>query len=537
MAITLLSPPAEAIPREEALDMGLSNDDAYAYSLKKKAADGTGDAVALLEEALENAPDSPGFYFSLAGAKFPSVTKSVELFVEGVKAYGRSFWWKTSILTLVIEALLFSIAIALTLVALIRLPRDLSLLTHNINEKKALLILPLIVFPMALLGPLPFVAGVLMLVSIYMKRASKAVAILALLLVALSPVWTVALGKLVSVSNPTVRAVVDVNEGRDNSLALVTLAGKEDFASRFSYAIALKRTGRAEAAAEIFQALIDERADYRLYNNLANAYVAMDRRDLAKAAYLKSIEKGESVINLYNLSQIYRDELDFESGDKYFKQAQALNTEMVSQYAARSSSHYNRLVIDETLTFSEIKKMALTSNVTNSVRGFPNGTIIPAALAGFLILLSLLSGKLVSKRAFRCKNCGRVACLDCAENDKICMDCKGKMAEDSDTSPKARVKRMLHANKQKERQMAVIRGLSFTPPGIAQIYSGRVFSGFVYLWFFSFSVLIIVLNPFMSTGLAGCDHSWIKFVVIPLVLFVYYISIMTTNRRLDRGWL
>ena len=40
----------------------------------------------------------------------------------------------------------------------------------------------------------------------------------------------------------------------------------------------------------------------------------------------------------------------------------------------------------------------------------------------------------------------------------------------------------LQANKLKDKQMIVIRGLSFAPPGIAQMYSGRLFAGFVYMW-------------------------------------------------------
>jgi len=347
----------------------------------------------------------------------------------------------------------------------------------------------------------------------------------------------VVVGKVASVTNPVVRALVDVNEGRDNTLSLDTLGAREDFASTFSYAVALKREGRAEEAVGILDRLIEENTDHRLYNNLGNVYVAMGRRDLAKAAYLKAIEQGESVTTLYNLSQIYRDELNFENGDKYFKQAQGISKARVSVFTARNAKHYNRMVFDETLTFEELKSVALKSETRNSVRGFPNGTVIPAGLAAAMLVLFVILDKTLANRAFRCKNCGKVACALCAEGDKMCADCQSKLAEDDNSSPKSRVRRMLQANRQKDKQMTIIRGLAFTPPGIAQVYSGRLLSGFIYMWLFSFAIIILVLDPFMSTGLAGGSHGWLWLIMAPLIVLVYYVSITTVNRRLDKGWL
>lgn len=538
LLLGFMAPRAFALPRDAALDKGLTNDDAYAYALQMNSLTaGSDEALGMLEEALNNAPDSPGFYFTLSVAKFPSVVKSFDLFVEGMKAYNRSFWWRLSLIALILEAALISAAIALTAAALLRFPRDLPLISHDINEHKAQILLPLLIMPLALLGPLPFVAGVLFLVGMHMKRSNKLVAYLALLFIALAPLWTDFVGKTASLTNPVVRAVVDVNEGRDNTLALSTLAGREDFPSMFSYAIALKREGRAEEAVELLQGLIETHTDHRLYNNLGNAYVAIDRRDLAKTVYLKAIEQGRSVTTLYNLAQIYRDELDYENGEKYFNQAQQMNKAQVSDYTARTAKHYNRMVFDETLTFREITTAAWGSDVRNSVRGFPMGTVIPAGVAGGLLVLFMILGKLMPSSAFRCKNCGKVACHACAESEKMCMACQGKLSEAEDASPQSRVKRMLHANQQKTRQMTIIRVLSFLPPGIAQTYSGRLLSGFLYMWFFGFGVAVLVLDPFMSTGLAGNSHGWLWLLMAPMLLLVYYVSILTVSRRLDRGWL
>jgi tetratricopeptide (TPR) repeat protein len=316
------------------------------------------------------------------------------------------------------------------------------------------------------------------------------------------------------------------------------LGEREDFVSRFSYAIALKREGRAEEAVGIFEQLIEENGSSRLYTNLGNAYVAADRRDLAKTAYLNALKQGGSVATLYNLAQIYRDELDYENGDKYFKDAQTQDKALVSEYTARHSSHFNRIVVDETLDRSEIVREALKVQAANSVKVFTNGPLtVPAGIAAALIVLfALLDGKGVAL-GFRCKNCGAVACEICADNTKMCGDCKGQLSEQDDASPQARVRRMLQANRQKEKHMAVIRALSFAPPGVPQIFSGRLFSGMVFLWLFAFSITLLVHDPFMTTGLAGGSHGWLWMLAVPIILLLYYISFVTVNRRLDRGWL
>ena len=47
----------------------------------------------------------------------------------------------------------------------------------------------------------------------------------------------------------------------------------------------------------------------------------------------------------------------------------------------------------------------------------------------------------------------------------------------------------------------------------------------------------MVLDPLLGTGMGEFSHTWVKAVFIPLVLLIYYLSFITVNRRLDRGWL
>jgi len=536
--LVFLTAAVSAAPREAAVERGLMNDDPYARHLIESAGGVKGsEARELMQQVRDSAPDTPGFYFALARVSLPSMVDSFGYFMEGFKAYGRSFWWQVSFAVLLSVSLLVSASIALTLTAIIRFFRDLPLLAHDINERKALLLVPLIALGYMVLGPLCIAGGLLFIICLYKKRSSKALVYIALLLVMLSPLWTRALDRALSLTNVKARAIVAVNEGRDNSLALQSLAGEKDFESRFSYALAVKRETGALEATVLLEELIKENPDPRLYTNLGNAYVVMERMDLAKTSYLKAVSSGGSVTTLFNLAQIYRHELDYENGDKYYNEAQALDQAKISEFAARMGGRNKLLVMDEVLTAKEVAKVVLKSPVTNSVMPFPYGAEIPAGYALFLFVLFLaLSGKL-GGRAYVCKDCGDVACQDCSGDTKLCMECISKLSDEGDVSPQARIKRMLQASKRKEKLMAVIRGLSFTPPGIAQAYTGRVFSAFMYMWIISFSVTVVLLNPFMGTGLSGGSHGWITLVVTPLVLITYYVSIVTVNRRLDRGWL
>ena len=528
---------ANAVPRQEAVARGLVNDDPYAYHLFESSREPGADARGLLEEAIENAPNTPGFYFALSRAALPSLVDSFSYFVTGVKAYGMSFWWQLSLLTFMAVALVVSASISLLVVALMRFFRDLPLLSHDINEKKALMLVPLLLMGYMVLGPLCIAGGLLFMICLYKKRSHKALVYLALLIVILSPLWSRTLETALSFSNAKARAVVAVNEGRDNTLAIQVLADEDVFSSRFTYALAVMREGGAEGSIALYDALIKDSSDPRLYNNLGNAYVAIGRRDLAKTAYLKAVQSGGSVTTLFNLAQIYRDELDYDKGNKYFDQAQAKDKARVSEFAARMGTTGKLHVADDVLTPKEVISVVMDSPVVNAVMPFNFGSEIPAGYALFLFLLFFLfSGKL-GGHAFNCKDCGDVSCPECSRDNKLCEDCHAKLAGDDSASPQARVKRMIKANKKKDKQIAVVMVLSFAPPGIAQAFTGRVFSAFLYMWIFSFSIVLIAMDPFMRTGLSGGSHGWVWIVAVPLILVTYYVSNLTVRRRLDRGWL
>lgn len=532
---------AGAVDRGDTLDKGLRNNMPYANALYLKSEQVMGaEKVKLLEEALVYAPDSPMFHFKLAAAKLPDFGQSATHLVDGMKAYGSSFWWELSAKGLGVVALFVSFLLSMAVIAMVRLPMEMSRLVHDINESKAKIIFLFILIPAAMLGPVVLLGAVMLLTGLYMSKPDKWIVYLMLIFIAGFPVFSQMLDAFYTASSPETRAMVDVNEGRDNSYALKVLKGHDEFALRFSYATALKREGNPLEAIDLFSPLISQTPDSRAYVNLGNAYFAADRNDLAKQAYEKSLNMNKTVLGLYNLSQTYRNSFDYAMGDKYYEEAQSLDRQVLSEFLEIHGKSYNRTVIDARLSSSEIMQAAQKQRR----HAFPLivGDYKQISIAGVaLLVLFVLLDSTIKNRSYRCSKCGVIACRRCSDprqqNDPMCSDCVSSLGADEDTSAKARLARMLSANEEKSRMINRLRLLSIAPPGIAQAYSGRVGKAFIFMMFFMFPLALLVMNPYFTTGLSGGSHSWLWFVALPVIVIDYFISFITANRRLDRGWL
>jgi hypothetical protein len=106
----------------------------------------------------------------------------------------------------------------------------------------------------------------------------------------------------------------------------------------------------------------------------------------------------------YNLSQISRETFDFEKGNEYFKSAQSLDRTAVSGYRAIHGRSPNRLVVDETINFTELWEYAIGKSKEVSTFGM---TLFAAWFIS-VISLALLVGfyqlnRLFKDRAFRCR--------------------------------------------------------------------------------------------------------------------------------------
>jgi tetratricopeptide (TPR) repeat protein len=524
---------------DKALDNGLRNIEPLSYTLSRKAnTSDSGERLRLLMEASRLSPDLPALYFELSKSAFPNIFESIKYFAAWIKAYKRNYWWSLSLAGLLYVSLFISLFLSLAVIVLLRLPKDLPLIAHDMKEnKRKLLALPILVL-VSLAGPLLFIAATLSMTGLYFRRTDKGVVHLALILLILSPFFLRLSDTFLSASSPELRAIVSVNEGKDNRFALQALKDSNYFEARFSRALALKREGQYDKAERIYKTLLNENPDPKVYTNLGNIYAVTGQPDLAKDHYKKAVAINPTAAALYNLSQAYRDTLEFTTGDKYFREAVELDRDMVSGFTAIASRNPNRFVIDETLSISELRM--ITGKDRKTVASpFTLNPVVVSLIALVLIVLFSAVDKRTPQKAFRCSRCGKIICSKCTKDihkDQTCPDCFESSVKIVDVDPKQRVASLLSAHERSSRKKRLIKIFSFAPPGVAQVFLDRVLIGLLFLWPFLLSATVIVIDPFFKIGLTGFSHGWLKPPLIILMVFLYIASTISINRRIQRGW-
>ncbi len=526
---------------EARLDEGLSNTEPYSYVLITLAHQNRVMAKALLEQARRYSPDLPAVYFELAGETFtPSpygAFQWFDYFREGMKSYGRNFWWEFSIAGLMYLSLLISFVLSLVVILTVRLPMEAGMIFHDGREERRWLILLALPVILSALGPLALIAGVLFLTGIYFRKENKAVVYLSFLFLLLSPFFLKEASLFFSPPS-SLKGIVAVNEGKDNKVALWSLKGRDDFTASFSYALALKREGDYQGAVAAYKSLAERlnRPDARVYINLGNAYYGLKDLEAAKDSYLKSIGIAAFPSAFYNLSQIHREALDFTKGDMYFLEAAKMNPEAVSRFAAMSGNNPNRFVADESLPASAFWEYATK---------YGQGPLSGGEILGSLVAVLMTAGfywldRGVRHRAQRCKRCGDVFCSRCSRAitwGEMCPRCISSLIKIEEMDSKERVARLLSVYQKQMKRRRRAKVVSYLVPGVGQIYAGKVLIGLLFLWPSLFCLTLLVMNYSSLSGLYPFFHIWITPLVAICMILTYAGSVLYIKRRIHKGWL
>jgi tetratricopeptide (TPR) repeat protein len=530
---------------EEQLDRGIKNSTHYSYLLIKKSKEDPARAKEILKEALRYSPDLPAVYFELSKASLSfspeGIFEAIDYIRQGIAAYKQNFWWSFTMIGSLFTSVILSFVVSIIIIVLIRLLRDVPLLSHDIKEikTKALLLLILI---STIIGPLFAIAGILIILSLYMKKRDKAVVYLYLLFLFISPLIFRTTSMFFNASaSDELKAVVEVNESKGSTYALSLLSDRNDDIALFSYALALKREYRYDEAIDIYNKLIAKKPDPRVYNNLANCYAALNDMEKAKEFYTKAIELKPLPSTFYNLSQVSRETLDFVKGEEYFLSAQKLDRDAVSRFRVIFSRNPNRFVIDEGLpspAFWEYSKGKTTSTSTMGL-----STVSPAlmsVIAFSLMILFHMLNKRIKQRAYRCTRCGTILCNKCEKRilwGHMCPQCFRSLIKLDELDAKERVARLLTVYEHQKKRRDIIKMLSFIIPGTAQIYAGSILYGLLFLWSFLFLLFIPLTTSIFIPEMSSFSHFWLGWSALFFMAIVYFISNAITRRRLARGWL
>lgn len=530
---------------EEQLNRGIKNSESYSYMLMQHAKSNNEQATEILERALQYSPDLPAVYFELSKASFEFSTeglfKTIDYLLQGIGAYKRNFWWSFSVVGSLFTSAMLSLIFSVIIIILIRVPFDIPLLSHDLKEDSAKILL-LLSLVSAFLSPLFLLGGILVILGMYMTKWDKLSVYVFSLFLLISPLFfSTAVMFFNAFSSGKLKAIIQVNESKGNRFALSVLKGSHGQNEQFSYALALKREGGYHEAINLYNNLILKRPTPEVYNNLANCYVALGDIKTAKELYTRSTELHRFPFNLYNLSVISRETLDFDKGDEYFLLAQRLDREAVFRFRRIFSKNPNRFVIDESLPRSTFWKYA--NRETDSAYTI-NISILPQIYSSIGALVMMVFFYMLTRRfkhmAYKCKRCGSILCKKCEKRilwGRMCLRCYQSLIKLDELDAKERIARLLTVYKYQKRRRDIIKFVSLILPGTGQIYAGSILNGLLFLWPFLFFLFIPFTNTLFVPEISYFSHTWLSVIALILMGVVYIACNIIIRRRLAKGWL
>jgi tetratricopeptide (TPR) repeat protein len=530
---------------ESQLNSGIRNSEVSSYLLLQEAQTNKAQAAALLMRASAYSPDLPAVHFELAKTKFSlnytDILYSVDHVFSGFNAYTKNFWWSFSLTGGAFLGLMLSFFVVIFVIVIIRLFSDLPLLSHELEESRQNIALLLVLFVLSLISPLLFLAGILVLLGLYMHRIDKALVYLFLVFLMASPLFFRTAAHFLQVSSSgTMKAIVDVNESKGNAYAFSALKSSKEPAALFSYGLALKRAGLYNEAISAYSTVIKTKADAAVYVNLGNVYVGQNNLGEAVKSYLAAVTIRPLASAYYNLSQVSREGLDFEKGNEYFSKALGINRDAVAGYRAIAGRNPNRIVADEAVSPSALWDLAWNTPVksaTFNLSVFPGWTISLAAL--LLIFAFYIMNKHAGNKAYRCRRCNQIFCPRCEKHimwGQMCPQCFGSLIKLEEIEVKERVAQLLSIYEHQKRRRDIMKLLSFIIPGSSQVYAGKILYGFFFMWPFLFFLLFPLTTFFIPPDARG-THWVVNLASLFIAAILLIISNIFTRQRISKGWL
>lgn len=527
---------------ESRLNKGLRNTDLYSYYLIEKGHNEPARIVEYIEKARSFSPDLPAVYFHLAWVTFTTspakIYDGIYHLIAGVNAYGRNFWWSFNLTGTIFISLLMTFFCTMLIIVLVRLPIDLPLINHEIKEDGKNFIILILAFFISAMGPLYFIAAMFLIISLYFKKRDLVVTYIFFAVLMLLPLFLKSLEIFMAAElSPSLNAIVAVNEGRDNDYALLKHGKKKE--EIFSRALARKREGRIKEAIADYESVLDKYHDRpTVYNNIGNCYAILKRYDKAKDMYRKALEIEPTASTLYNLSQMSREMLDFETGDGYFDEANKIDSDAVAEYRKNTSRAPNRFYIDDTLRHSDFWLYAVKYSNLN----MPSGTFVPkwfTPVIGLMLIVTFTAfSRIRGNKAFRCKRCGTIICSNCERSLKwgnMCNDCFTSLVT-LEKDPKIRIAKITRVYESKRKKRTVVRLLSLMIPGAQFLYGGKIIKGTFLTTVFIIPPVIFLVSLFYRISIYPFIHTWLLFILI-CIEAVLLIANVFISRRFLKKWL
>jgi tetratricopeptide (TPR) repeat protein len=510
------------------------------------------EAIVFFNGAKQLSPDLPLSYLYLAKAYF-SLSKTglystSSFFNDAWNAFWKNFWWSFQASGMVALTLLFAFYISFIVLLTALVASKFNLYLHDVMEdkKKFLLLLPPVI--LLFFGPIFGIVGVILPFWIYMKSRERVViycclAIFVFIIIML-PVFSSFLG---ASQDKSFRDIVRINNGIYTGEITEPIREGGSYEAFFAYAIDNKRKGNYDKSIKIYNELLNQREDVKIYNNLANCYIGLGDYNTALSYYNKALKLKEMASIYYNISQLYREIFNFDQAEKYYEKALNVNPYKVKYYDSLKGSSVNSLVIDETLTSKTLWDLAFkryqyykTSELLGKMFTFANRGIAVVLLL-LLIFALYMYNKLSSYGAYRCRRCGEIYCGDCEKRisqEDICITCFKTLIKVSELGSRDRIERILEIQRYREDRNQHLKILTLIFPGCGHIYYGWTVFGFLISLLFAFFLSSTFFWFYIPTPAAmNPVADFIKWISVACVVIVYGFAMEKVFRRAPRRWL
>jgi Tfp pilus assembly protein PilF len=314
----------------------------------------------------------------------------------------------------------------------------------------------------------------------------------------------------------------------------------------FTLGLIKKKWGSLEEAKRYYMTFLESNPSSGVgINNLSNVYFAQGKLEQAEAAYKTAL----SIINNkasfhYNLYRTYLELYKFLEAQKREELfiARRLDPQLIDYHLKKiySPTTYNRIIIDETISFkefwnrafqnSEEKKIVVYSLWPLFFKGIPYAYGIFFFILLSLFIFVLLFHQEVGKNlSTRCHQCGRPMkrrrlLSKGGMVSEFCSHCVNIYIQELKRDANVNGRMIEEVEKHQRRQTLVWKLLTFGLPGSGQLWLGFTGIGILYVFiFFCFIVKILFWNGFMKDPfLLNYSGSLLKIIFFALLFLLFY---------------
>jgi tetratricopeptide (TPR) repeat protein len=538
-------------------EFGIMNLEPYSVALINRGVraydeDRVEEAIRLYGQARDLSPDLPLPHLYIAKAKFSFSRKGIYAtaghYAKMWNAFWSNFWWSFQISGMLLLGLFFAVYLSFIVLVASLIFSRMKLLFHDVkeNNKKIMLFIPAII--LVFFGPVFGAIGLLLPFSKYMSRRERIVLYCSMaalvLMIYFLPFFS---AFLEAPQDRTMRYVVRINNGIYTGEDLLAVSRKDNYESRFAYALDLKRKGFYNDAIGVYNELLNNGKSARIYNNIANCYIGLGDYDTALTYYRRALEVTRKALIYFNISQLYREKFNFVEAEKYYEQAFTINPQKVALYDSLKGPSVNSLVMDETLSNRALWDLALHRNLNNTSSMILQNIIIffGRGLSVVMLLICTLAFYLYNKNtlagAYRCRRCGEIYCKECEQrisSENICITCNKALVKVSELKSKDRIERILEIQSYKEERYRHMKILTFIFPGSGHIYYERPIQGFLLSLVFSFFLVSMFLWFYFPVPVSMIQVATaFKWFSCAGVVLTYSFAVELVLRRIPKKWL